>query len=96
VRREADDGGRPRAAEDPEGELVGHGPRGDEHGGVLAHERRVALLEGTHRRVLPVRVVADVGGGHRPAHGVGRAGERVGAEVYDAVGHPPTLEAAHR
>ena len=33
------------------------------------------------RRVLAVDVVADLGGGHRRAHAVGRAGERVAAQV---------------
>jgi hypothetical protein len=39
------------------------------------------LLQGVDGRVLAVDVVADLGGGHGGAHGLGRPGERVAAEV---------------
>ena len=49
--------------------------------GLLPEELGRALLERVDRRVLAPDVVADLGGGHRPAHLGGWLGDGVGAEV---------------
>jgi hypothetical protein len=62
---------------------VGHRPTRDEQRSGLAEQRGDPLLESPHRRVLPEDVVADGRFGHRPAHGLGRLRDRVGAQVDD-------------
>ena len=68
------------------GDEVAHRPRRDEQAGLLAEQLRGALLEGVHRGVVAEDVVADLGVGHRPAHGRRRLRDRVAAEVDEGHG----------
>ena len=56
-------------------------PRGQEHRGLVAEQRRHALLERVHGRVVAALLVADLGRGHRRAHRRGRTRLGVGVEV---------------
>ena len=65
--------GSPARAEHPQGDLVGHGPRGHEERGLLAHPLGVRRLERVDRGVLAVAVVTHLGVGHgRPRRGTRR------------------------
>ena len=64
-----------------DGELVAHRAGGDEERGRELEHRGGQLLEPADGRVLAVDVVADLGLGHGTAHGRGRAGHGVGAQV---------------
>ena len=61
------------------GREIAHRPARDEEAGLLAEELRGALLEGDDGRVVSEDIVADLGLGHRSAHGVGRARNGVAA-----------------
>ena len=63
------------------GDEVAHRAAGHEQAGFLAEQLRGAFLEGVDRRVVAEDVVADLGVGHRPAHGRRRVGDGVAAEV---------------
>ena len=76
-------GARPR--EHPDRDLVRHHTRRHVERGFGAEQRGCERLQAVDRRVLAVRVVADLGGRHRGAHLVGRSGDRVAAEIDDAV-----------
>ena len=74
------------AGERPQRDLVGHRPARQEQRRLHAEQARDLVLESVDRWVLAVLVVTDLGLGDRPAHPLGRTGDRVGAQV-DAVGH---------
>ena len=61
-------------------------PLRDEQAGLLAEQLGGALLERDDGRVVAEDVVADLGLGHRAAHGGRRAGDGVAAQVDRAVG----------
>ena len=63
------------------GDEVAHRPGGDEQAGLLAEQLGGALLEGVDRGVVAEDVVTELGVGHRPAHGRGRVGDGVAAQV---------------
>ncbi len=75
-----------RLAEQLERDLVGHRGRREEDGLLLAEERRGALLEREHGRILAPLLVADLGGEHRRQHPRRRPRLGVGAQVDHAVG----------
>ena len=64
----------PRAEVGHLGDEVAHRAGGDEQAGLLAEQLRGAFLEGVDRRVVAEDVVADLGVGHRAAHGRATAG----------------------
>ena len=66
---------------------VAHRAARDEQAGLLAEQLRGALLEGDDGRVVAEDVVADLGLGHRPAHGVGGPRDGVAAEVDGSFRH---------
>ena len=67
----------PRDALGPQGDLVGHRARRDEHGDCLAHPLGKNLLEPIDRRVLAVPVVSDLSCSHGPSHRRGGTSDRV-------------------
>ena len=87
------DHGGSRRGQDPDGNLVGHGPRGDEERGRLADASANASSSARTVGILPVVVVAHLGVGHGAAHGRCRPGDRVTAQI-DQVGHAITLTVA--
>ena len=70
-----------RPGEDPQGDLIGHGPRRDEQGRLLAGQLGEGLLQEIDRRILSVLVIANLGLRHGPAHLCCRSGDSVGAQV---------------
>ena len=70
-----------RSGQNAQGDLVGHGPGGDEQCRLLTGQAGEYLLQAVDGRILPVLVVADLGVGHRPAHRRGGPGDGVGAQV---------------
>ena len=92
VARPGHHGGSGRGQE-PHGNLVGHGPRGDEECGRLADALGERLLQRAHGGIFPVVVVAHLGVGHGAPHGRCRSGDRVTAQI-DQVGHAFTLTGA--
>jgi hypothetical protein len=77
----AGDHGVPRTGQDAQGDLVGHGARGNEECRLLPGELGEHLLEAVDGGILPVLVVADLGLGHGPAHPRRGPGDGVGAQV---------------
>ena len=75
------------ASEHVDGDLVGHGSRGDVDRALFAGDLGAAVLEPIHRGVVPVPVVADLGLCHGPAHRRRGLGHGVRAEV-DRACHP--------
>src|SRR5262249_1188236 len=65
----------------PETDLIRHGARGHEQGGLLAEQRGDALLQTDNGRVLAEDVVADDRRRHRRAHASRRLGYRVAAQI---------------
>ena len=63
------------------GDEVAHRAARHEQAGLLAEQLGGAFLEGVDRRVVTEDVVADLGLGHRPAHGGRRVGDGVAAQV---------------
>ncbi len=79
----------PGRREHAQRDLVRHAPRRREQRGLLAEQRGRERFEPLERRVLAVRVVADLGRGHRRAHLGCRLRDRVGPQVDDrAHGEP--------
>ncbi len=68
-------------------DLVAHGSGGDEDRGLALELGGRQLLEPANGGVLAVDVVADLGLGHGLAHGRGRLGDRVGAEIDHGAYH---------
>jgi len=89
-----DDLAAPDVAVHEDGDEVGHGARGHEQRGLLAHERGHLRLEAARGRVGAQDVVVDVGRGHGGAHGVGGLGDRVRPQVHH-LGHHPSTGAGH-
>jgi hypothetical protein len=85
----------PRAAMREQGHDVAHGAGGQEHRRLLAHQRRHAVTERGHGRVVARLLVPHLGAQHRLTHRRRRAGLRVGVEV-DAHGGRPLVEARGR
>jgi hypothetical protein len=71
----------------PDAELVGQRPAGDEHACLVPQQVGHPSLQGVHRGILAVDVIADDGIGHRLAHGRGGGGYGVRAQVDDV--HDP-------
>jgi hypothetical protein len=65
----------------PDGQHVGHRPGRREESGLVAEEVGHPLLEGGHRRVLAVHIVAHFCPRHRLSHRFGGPGDGVTAEV---------------
>ena len=63
------------------GDEVAHRPGGDEQAGLLAEKLGCALFESVDRGVVAEDVVTELGVGHGPAHGRGRVGDSVAAQV---------------
>ena len=80
----------------PHADLVGHGAGRDVERGLLAGELGGALLQPVHGRVVAVPVVADLGVGHRPAHGGRRRGDGVRTEVDPVGSHGAASVQEHR
>ena len=66
---------------------IAHRAARDEQPGLLAEQLRGTLLEGGDGRVVAEHVVADLGLGHRLAHGVGGPRDRVTSEVDGSFRH---------
>ena len=79
-----------------QGELVAHGPAGDEECRLLAQDLGRAALERPDGGILAIDVVADLGRGHGGAHGGRRPGERVAPEVDHAGSHLPAARWGRR
>ncbi len=60
---------------------VAHGAARDEQARFLAQQLRGPRLELVDGGIVAEHVIADARGGHRAAHGVGRVGDGVGAQV---------------
>ncbi len=67
--------------EGAEGELIGHGARGGEEGGFLAEKFGDAGFEEFDGGVVAEDIVADGGGGHDGAHGLGGLRDGVATEI---------------
>jgi hypothetical protein len=76
----------PRPAVHGEGDLIAHRARGEEERRLLSQEVGHHLLQLVDGRILPLLFVPHLRLAHRPAHGCGRAGDRVGVEI-DQDGH---------
>ncbi|VAI25309.1 unnamed protein product [Triticum turgidum subsp. durum] len=72
-----DDLAAPGVAVREDGDEVGHGARGDEQRGLLAHDPRHLRLEAAGRRVGAQHVVVHVRRDHGGPHGLRRLGHRV-------------------
>ena len=64
---------------------IGHGSARHVERGFLPEQRGRERLQTVDRRVLAVRVVADLRGGHCRAHRFRRPGDGVAAQVDDVV-----------
>ena len=84
----------PRGAVHPDGELVAHRPRREEHRGLLAEELRHHLAQAVDTRVFHALLVADRRPGHRFTHG--RGGEGLGVAVEVDHGSASTLSGLSR
>ena len=62
-------------------DLVAHGAGGQEHGGLLAQQRRHPLAQGGDGRVVAVLLVPNLGRHHGGAHRLRGAGLGVGIEI---------------
>ena len=69
-----------------DGQLVGHGPGGDQEGLLFAEKRRHFFLEGVDRRIFPKDVVAHFGLGHGPAHRGRRFSDGIASQI-DKLSH---------
>src|SRR6185295_11329183 len=65
----------------PHGNLIPHGARGNEQGGVLTEDLGGALLQPIRSWVFAVNVIADFGARHRFAHLVGWFGYGVASKI---------------
>ena len=88
VRRSVGDHLVPGLRQRPQRDLVRHGRRRDEDGGILAEQRGGSLLERDDGRVLALLLVPHDGLGDRRAHRRGRLREGVRAEVDHALTVP--------
>jgi hypothetical protein len=77
---------RTRRRMHPHGGLIRHRAAGEEQAPLLAEERGHLRLEAANRGIAVEDVVADFCFRHRSAHGGGRAGDGVGAEIDDGRG----------
>ncbi len=71
----------PRTAVDLEGDFVAHGPRGEEHGRLLAQQLGHPLDEQVDRGVLESLLVPHLGGAHEAPHLRRRTRGRIAIEV---------------
>jgi hypothetical protein len=65
----------------PNRNLIPHRPCGYEDRSFAAKSLRGFTLQAIDRGVFTINIVADLGGGHRLAHGWGGAGHGVAAQV---------------
>ena len=86
------------SSEGPQAQLVAHGPRGNEKGSLLPQHPGHGLLQQVDGGILAVYVVSHRRGGHGPAHGLTRLGDRVATQIDRLAGtrhasfQPPSLD----
>lgn len=66
-----------------DGDLIGHGPGGQEQSGLCAENASGFLLEGSNGWIIPKHVVTDGGIRHGEAHGFGGLSDGIASQVDD-------------